>query len=372
MKVIDQSIIYSAADESPIKRYACFPSLTILADSSILCSFKVGHAKLSTTDNILMARSTDGGKTWKTQFAGFDTTYEGVPGSVHSCHVTALGPDNLIASCGWIDRSSPDLPYANPDTAGILPTKCLLAWSHDNGRTWGRFRQVKLRHHDAAVPSGKIAILNNGSLALPYENWKRWNDVDGNYSSAIVLSRDQGKSWSWPIVFASDPFEDKYFWDARVAVNPVTHQLLATLWTLESRMTNDLDLHIAWGSVDGLQWSSPISTAIHCQTAVPLFLDDMTIVLVYTRRDSGSIEAVISDDGGQTWDIENPLVLYVALASSHECVDIYSSFYGGPDVVRLSTDTVLATFYAGDKTQLNVHSVLITMSDTALVAPEPK
>lgn len=359
MKVVDQGVIHCAADEPPSHRYACFPSLTTLADSSTLCSFKVGHAKLSASDNIRIVRSTDGGRTWRKHFGGFNTTYMGVPGSVHSCHIQAIDLECLIASCGWVDRSNSELPYANSDTAGILPTKCLLTRSHDGGKTWSGFRQVALRYHRAAVPSGKIQVLDNGSFALPYENWKQWSEVDGNYSSAIVLSRDQGESWSWPIVFASDPFEDRYFWDARLAQHPTTHQLLASLWTLESRASKDLDLHLAWGSADGLQWSRPASTGIRCQTAVPLFLDDRTILLVYVRRDNGSIEAVLSRDNGVTWNAEAPLTLFETPASSCQGADIYSSYYGGPDVVRLASDAVFVAFYAGDETQLSIQSVRI-------------
>ena len=354
MRIVSSGFIYNSDLAVPEGKFACIPSLVMLADGAVLCSFKTGPAKISADDNVHIVRSVDGCKTWQTQFAGFDTNYGGIKGSVHSCYISEYRPGNLIASCCWVDRSNPDLPYANPQTGGILPVKCLLTDSFDGGYTWDCFRQVNLRHHNAAIPSGRIVVLGNGNLAMPYENWKQWDDIEGNYSSVVVLSKDCGKTWSWPIVFASDPFAERCFWDGKIAVNPATGQLLAALWTLESQALKDMEIHIVWGSVDGRQWSDLSSTGLCGQTTVPLFLDEKTVFLAYVRRDNGSIEAVLSDDMGKTWNVDETITLFKApvLLQSN---NIYGSFYGGPDAIRIAKDAILVVFYAGDQTQLSIY-----------------
>jgi len=361
MKIVEQGIIYNGTEENPCKRYAGVPSLAMLTNASMLCSFKVGSAKISVDDNVLILRSADEGKTWKMQGHNFDTRYEGVNGSIHSCYIREYRRGSLMASCCWVDRSNPDLPYANPATGGCLPIKYLLGTSTDEGRTWSRFRPISMEPYKEAGPSCGVTALKNGTLILPYENWKQWDDIRGNYSGGVVLSKDEGRTWSWPVIIACDPFAEKYFWDNKAAVNPGTGEILVTLWTVESGTYKNLDVHVVRGSMEGRQWTYPVATGIKGQTAVPVFLDEKTVFLAYVCREHGSMEAVLSYDGGKTWETQEALRMYQTPTKAQQSGDIYGALYGAPDAVRITKDTVGVAFYAGDQTHLSIHYVKIKM-----------
>ena len=361
MNVVEQNMIFNAANERPNRKYACTPSLLSLTDSSILCSFKTGPAKTSKDDNIIIYRSVDGARTWQPLFAGFNTTLNGSFGSIHSCYITECAHRKLLASCCWVDRTHPELPYSNPQTGGILPVKCMITESADGGNSWSCLKPLDLHYHVTGACTAKIVVLQNGNLVLPYENWKQWDQIDGNYVSGIVISEDLGNSWSWPIHIVSDPFARRYFWDCKLAVNSETGRILASFWTADSKTNDNLSIHIVTGSADGTEWSGPVPLGIIGRTATPLFIDGHHVILIYVDPIANSLKAISSFDGGQNWDEQNSITIWKASGKLQRHASIYDSTFGGPDAIKLNDNAVLIAFYAGDSSALNIQSVVLRL-----------
>jgi hypothetical protein len=240
----------------------------------------------------------------------------------------------------------------------LRPIKCLLTRSNDSGLSWSPFREISFKYHKAAVVTGPMLKLKSGNLFLAYENFKQWDEADGNYSSAGVLSEDNGASWSWPITFASDPFARQYYWDNKLTVNPATGDLLAALWTVTNTYENK-SIHLVRATPDATQWTSPSPIGIVGKSAAPLYLDAKTVLLVYVDPSGdGAIKAVLSSDAGRTWHTDDACAIYQAPARAAAQKDFYSAAFGGPDLVRCGDD-ILVLYYAGSENQLSICSARI-------------
>lgn len=368
MEIIDRGLIYDAAQAVTARKCAAFTGLIRTADGALLCSFKVGPQKLSPEDNVCIMRSVDEGRTWSPLFEGFASgDWQGTPGSFSSAYLFESGPGALWMNCLWIDRTDPALPLANPETTGLLTMRHLVAESHDGGKTWGPLREVSLRPSPGASPTNEILRLDDGSLLLPYESWKEWDDREGTQRAHVRISRDGGGSWGPPVVMASDPDQKFYYWDNRVTLHPDSGRVLALFWTHDSEAGEDVDIHLAWSSPDGATWSQPEPTGVAGQIAAPLCLGGPDLLSAYVHRHNPpSMRAVRSSDLGKTWDLANEVVLYESGAGAEAGTegpryeadywdDMYRWNFGHPRLVRIDDATVLAAYYGGTPEELSIH-----------------
>lgn len=364
MNLIDRGIVFDASVAPPHERCSAFTSLIRLADGTLICGFKLGPEKLCATDRMVLMQSADEGRTWGRLFDGFDTTFQGTPGSYSGGYLVELDPTGpggsgrLLISLHWIDRSDPTRPLSNPETAGVLPMKYLLAESRDAGRSWSAPHEISLAPHPGTNPTGAIVRLHNGQLMLSYESWKEWDAVEGEQSANVKRSADSGATWGEPITMASDPAKQLYYWDNRVTVQPGTGRPLAALWTHQVERGVDAPIHLVRGEPDGTRWSTPQSTPIQGQVAAPLFLDENRLLLVYVHRhDPPSMRAVLSDDAGKTWRLDEEVTLYesgqtrqAGMDQSRNEAEYWDDMtrwtFGHPKAVRLNGGQVYVVFYA--------------------------
>lgn len=357
MKVLDHGLVFDASVAPAHERCCAFTSLLHLANGALICGFKSGPDKLSPADRLILMRSDDGGKAWRRLYDGFDTTFNGTPGSFSAGYPMELEPNRLLLTLHWVDRTDPARPLSNPETSGVLPMKYLLAGSGDGGRSWSPLREVSLWPHPGANPTGEIIRLSNGQLMLAYESWKDWDDVEGDQSANVKLSNDEGMTWSDPITMANDRTGRLYFWDNHLARQPETGRLLAAFWSHNAERGVDAPIHLAWGDPDGRQWEAPQPIPIEGQVTAPLFLDRDRLLLFYVHRhDPPSIRAVISQDAGKTWQDEQ-VVIHDGRGGTQSGMDRSRSdaeywedmtrwTFGHPKAVRLSGGRVLVVYYA--------------------------
>ena len=284
MKIIDQGVVFDAASAPLSERCSAFTSLLRLHDGTLLCSFNTGPAKISPQDKLILMKSEDDGRTWRRLFDGFETSFEGVPGSLSAGYLCEAEPGRLLVSLQWVDRTDPTLPLSNPETAGVLPMKYLLAESRDGGASWSAPRQIDLAPHPGSNPTDGIRRLTNGQLLMPFESWKDWADVEGEQWAYVKLSADEGATWGASFPLAHDPQGRHYYWDNHVTVLGDTGELLAAFWTHDAQAGKDAAIHLAWGEPDGQRWSAPVSTGIEGQVAEPVSLGGDRLMLVYVHR----------------------------------------------------------------------------------------
>jgi len=371
MRVLDAGTIFDATVAPPAARFCTFPSLGRMNDGRLIAGFRAGSAKDSADEDVRLMVSDDDGATWRMQFAGFGEFPPGSGGRIRGIAVTPLG-SRLLASLLWVDHSDPTLPLASPQTQGILPTKVLVAWSDDAGRSWDTPREVPLLPHKGNATTGSILLLKDGRLALPYEAWKEYDDPSpGLHHAALRLSNNGGVSWDELSIVAHDPQGHILYWDQRLTVDPISGNLLAMFWTHDRRAQRDIDIHIAWGSSDGRQWSQPVSTGIAGQICAPLALPDGLVFAAYVHRHHPpSLRAILSDDGGRTWTAAEELVFYEKRGGQESGMGGARAFgdywgdmsvwtFGHPAPLLLPNGDIMVAYYAGDEKAMGIHWVRI-------------
>jgi len=375
MKIVDQGIVFDATNAPPERRFCAWTNPTVLSDGTWLVSFHSGSAKDAPDENTIIRGSTDQGKTWETFCAGLDPReVDGIPGTWHSGRVTEIEPGRLLGAFWWVDRSNPDRIMCNPDTTGTLPCHTFVMDSFDGGRTWENARHIDTGRFVAVSLMGPPHLLSNGDIALPFEAWKTYYDTSyGEHHAILCISHDGGQTFDLPLVVANDPANKLLFWDNRLAVSPATGDMIGMFWTHNREAQQDMNAHVAWGSADGTGWTYPVDAGFAGQIPTPTVLPDGRVLAVYVHRHHPpSLRAILSNDGGKTWDLENELVFYekdmgaeAGMDSTREIEDYYADMriwsFGHTEARQLPDGDLLVSYYAGDENSLSVRWARIAM-----------
>jgi hypothetical protein len=311
MRVVASGTIFDADEAPDGQKSNAFTSLTRLSSGAYLAAFRTAPGRDLPGGRVRIMGSDDG-TSWTMKHPGLTATIDGIAGDMYAGYVTELAPGQLLGGFLWVDRSDPDRSFVHPETAGILPTRTLLAESNDEGATWSAFREVDLSPETGCSITGPIFRLAGGALALPYETWKAYDDPSpGKHTSSLRLSLDSGTTWPERAIVAADPEARIFYWDQRIAAHPDTGGLVAMFWTHDRSRGVDLENHIAWADPSGTIWGEPQPTGLRGQHCQPLPLGADHLAAVYVQRtDPPAIRMTLSRDFGRTWDTANTLTIY--------------------------------------------------------------
>jgi hypothetical protein len=286
--------------------YACFPSLVLLEDGALYTSFgtRTHHSHIDPTGGTARRLSRDGGRTWQ-EFSGevIDPSWRAADGSL-----ATAGPN------GW--RHVPADQRAALEARGIeprpVPTKentiayaagAFFRRSTDGGKTWQR----------QEIPTPPLALLMgyNRAASLRTHEGVRLVAVYGHprgkpHDEVFVLrSADDGKNWEF-LPLARDPEEKVSLNETALAEN-AAGQIVAMI---RSEPPEGGHLYQSLSKDGGKTWSVPVRTPIWGYPAHLLRLRDGRLLCTYGyRRDAMGIRAVLSRDGGHTWDTHREIIL---------------------------------------------------------------
>ena len=363
MRVVASGLVFDGHTAPPHQRSCAFTTVCLLSDGTVLVSGRWGSTRDSPDGHACIFATSDRGTTWEKRYDSHGLNeWDGTAGENKGLTSVELEPGRLHATSLWIDRSDPALPFIHPETQGLLPMRIMHRTSNDDGRTWAPPSRMDTSPHKASSPcSSALLQLPGNILAQPYEQWKDYDDpAPGRPTARLRFSADGGDTWPEFATVARHPDNRLAYWDQRLAIHPDTNQLVATFWTHDFSAGVDIDVHIAWGSPDGRDWSTPRPTALPGQHCQPLALGDDRIIVAYThRRDPPGIALSISDDFGQTWDRSQDLMVYDSSAgtesgatTSRSQAELWGDMerwrFGHPRAVQLPDGEVFVVYYAGD------------------------
>lgn len=382
MQIEAQGLIYDTRGRPASEQVAFFPSLCPLRNGTILAGFQLGSRKHAVDSTIRLCQSDDAGTTWRELPARFETTWQGIPGSLSAPELVEVEPDRLLLFATWFDRSDPTRPLFDPQTEGILRSRLLLTCSCDAGQTWAPWTNLSTAGRTGCASTGPVLLWPDGSLAYAFESFKEFDDLSpARHAACLLVSRDGGRSFTPPLLLAEDPEHHCYYWDQRLCLDTDDGAWVAMFWTHDRKQRRDLPVHLLRGRILGssIVQASPRPTSLPGQIAAPLFLPDRRLLAFVVQRDPVcTLTLWVSSDEGQTWPPRDALLIYAhqeraVLSQGPEDIDFKQYWedmgkwsFGHPAIRLLSPTQVLLAWYAGTPEQMSVHwaRVRVTASDS--------
>lgn len=286
--------------------YACFPSLTVLSDGSLVTSFgtRARRSHIDPTGGSKRMMSDDGGETWVTYGENV------IPPGWR----TERGELVWARAQGWIytDADKRDQLLAQHKTVrNVRPgTIAYLGGaevrrSRDGGKTWRRevldvpdFVSGLMTYHRAAS-----AMANDNGLRLVAVYGRR---VDSEFSEVFLIrSDDDGRTWRVRPMYPGGLPDPDLGFDETALVQTADGAIHALMRTRPAEY-----LYQATSNDGGLTWSPPRRTSMRGYPAHVLELRDGRLLCVYGYRwHPMGIRACVSDDGGKSWLIDQELIL---------------------------------------------------------------
>jgi hypothetical protein len=171
---------------------------------------------------------------------------------------------------------------------------CAVHFSDDNGHSWADSVPIDTAPYSGGYGMRGGCQLANGDLLLPL------SDVPNYRVVFIVRSRDGGRSWSKPIEVAR---RDGSEFEEPSLVRLPDGRLLMLM-----RDNGTRHLHQCVSDDEGHSWSPPRRLPIEGYPPHLLPLPDGRVLCTYGwRQPDFGIRAVLSHDGGESWDIERTI-----------------------------------------------------------------
>jgi len=301
-----------------------FPTMLKLLDGSLGAVVRGGAPHVGLLSRLDWIRSWDGGRSWN-----FESTI--VPATLQwDNRGSSAGqmPDGTLVVGYWENFNYHGYRF---DYWANDPTKAYYIYSVDGGLTWSRKQRLDARPAcTGAVLFGRIITLSDGVSLMPaYGGAKGLKGC----RSILLRSRNRGRNWGEPSVIA-----DGY--------NEVSLCLLKD-GTLLAAMRDDASSHgatwVARSADAGQTWSAPVQvTKLRQHPADILQLASGNVLLTYGNRIGDlAVGAVLSRDGGATWDIDRRVILArgsMTLRGKNGCDTGY------PSTVQLD-DGAIVTLY---------------------------
>lgn len=357
MKIIDSRIIRGVPKEINFQSKT-FPAFEILPSGRWLAGFKAGEKKGDCKHKqAIMTWSDDKGVNWAKPYIPVQLpAINDIPGQSQSLYFLSLDGERVLMVINWVDSSDTSKPYYDPHKESLKDTRIFYSFSEDNGLTWSCPMLMDTTSAGGPVPlTGPPVRLADGTIACQFEiNKYDWDPEKWVHRSALVFSRDGGKSWGNMAIVTEVP--EMYYWDQRLNVLADGKTMVNFFWTLNGKKKQYLNIHAAHSEDEGKTWSHPKDTGIYGQPGRPVdLLDGRLATIDIDRSITPTITVRTSRDRGISY--EDALVIYQSempkqdsrMISMNDAWEEMVKFsVGHPNLLYLGNKEVLAYFYAGD------------------------
>ena len=220
---------------------------------------------------------------------------------------------------------------------GTLMTETALDClrSFDGGQTYERQRIEGLPPMGRRLGTFRsLLCLEDGTLLTAcFGKWGGGRSAVGHFAYAL-RSIDRGESWTL-VPIGDDPSGRRDFDETDLLQLP-DGRVLAMMRSYEQPGRKEAYLHQSFSADGGRTWSAPQATPIWGYPPQLTRLQDGAIHCVYAhRRYPYGIRACLSRDGGQSWDIENEIVVRD---------DAMTGRVGYPTSVQLEDETIVTAY----------------------------
>lgn len=346
LEVVDHISIYRNPHPNLTSEYVAFPAIRALPDDTLLCMCRHGTARESVDGVVVVHRSTDGGLTWERvgDLPKPPGVSEGacLPGGFG---ITAEGETLACFTYPWTEGAGQ-----------------LVARSQDRGRSWSELDRINSAPFERLGPGGNLVTRSDGTMIAAGE----WGEEGENpdWAATMTRSTDGGRTWEPWRCIQGPGTDGLYYFDLRIT-QLIDGTLVAAYWTHDMKKDVGVNVHTARSTDGGETWSEPTDAGFWGQVTDIHGLQSGRVVAVTNhRREPLGVRALLSEDGGASFDEENGVDLWgvepaqvrsaPVLAKPRDRVEnlleAYHFFtFGTPSVTQLSDGTIVVAFYVTEE-----------------------
>ena len=321
---IEHITVYKGTDY-----HSAFPDIIRLRNGDLVCVFRQAPVRPGTgiagdshgtlthhhedpMSRIALVRSTDDGRTWDPESHVVIDASDGNT-DLNLAMVSEMSTGELVVNAMRLQQNLPDEQVTEMQssrgttpksqyhyTAAVFDSLYLMR-SGDQGRTWGEPEPFSISSLAYWSHTGKSGILEmpDGTWMLIFSGHSAVDERGGTY---VVRSEDGGRAWGQPSLVAYDP-------EQRIAFGEPPLLRLSSGRLLTMMRTRDY-LYQAFSTDDGWVWQGLKRSPIWGYPCTLVQLDSGRVLCAYGyRREPFGVRACLSDDEGETWDIDNEIVI---------------------------------------------------------------
>ena len=338
-----------------------FPMLLNQGDGQLLLIFWTSpvrpqrrHMDIAMEGRIM--RSSDDGRTWSPP--ELFITHDGQVSPTQRPAGEEEGPALVVPYFHWVvvpqgEREALEIRVPQASTAafredpyygvvgaieGMYVTRSSdggVSWCHRIKANMEPFLWAGARDLPTRTPGGRLLLSLYGRRAQ-----------DKADVAFVVWSDDEGRTWSEPVVTASDPEGQVEYQEPGLLALSDEHIIATYRIDRHERVTGTEGDDILCNESEdgGKTWTRPRSIGVWGHPTHMIRLQDGVVVCVYGyRRPPYGIRAVLSEDNGATWLADREL----ALRDDGACSDPGkpATDIGYPFVTQLTDGTLMAVYY---------------------------
>ena len=346
--IADTGVVYRNPVPHLRAVHAMHPSVSVFSGQEMVATFDLGQGPESLDYHTVLARSVDGGRTWRLE----NRLVEHPPGprTTHSVRTSLLSSGRMLGLGCFYRRDDPEEGILNRRNLGLVPCRLFLVESGDRGKTWSppRFFEAPLASPGWEVSHNPLE-LPGGRLALPLCTWRGWDgDLPCGQQALAFLSDDGGRTWPAYCRTFDGRASGLIHWEQ--CVIPWDGGLLAVAWEFDIAAQKSNPSVYAIGRGDPPAFSPPGPTGFLAETCELLPLDASQVLAVYRRVDRPGLWAAIALVERGVWTNGPALPLWQG-ARSHMMgngagADELSGIrFGSPSIKRLPDGGIILAFW---------------------------
>jgi len=250
----------------------------------LLCSFMVQEALGRNDFKPILARSADGGLSWKEQGPIWPEL-----GASHSIFgsISHAPSGELLFFGARTPIDQPGEPNWCEATQGLKQNYLFWSRSDDDGVTWTDPQSIPMPFPGAAESACPMCATRGGAWHVCYSPYNTFDpNVKPDRNQVVLLtSLDSGRTWRHTAMLRwAEPWATAAeAWVVELA----DHRLLGTCWNLNQQDGSDFPNAYGLSNDGGRTWSPTRSTGILGQSTALCPLPDGRALFIYNQRKHG-------------------------------------------------------------------------------------